>query len=366
MQIGIRLIRKEYNGNSRFCYLKIKSDSNLKFHNNNNHYSHTCIKKQSSLSLSLTRNNHTSSKEIFKKHGIQQTDLRNLICTKLFSEELVELKSKRNFNSIQEVTNSGLLVLPNFINEQEESQFISESFEHFSQKAIQQLHWDNVIKNYRETEKTNWKLNGDCPKVLERIKSLFEMNHFAWRPYAHVLDLDESGFIGAHIDNWKNTGSLGMFNLYYFFFKKKRIIRILFVILVVGLSLNSDSVMRFKWDLSGSGDNGSMNDMSQQRHSISKKSESNNSNSKNNNNNNEKEEDDVVAFLPRRSLYIMANTMRYLCSHEIPANGDRSSFKGKLIERKRRVSVILRDWNQNDPVYRAFSSVITKQQQSQK
>jgi hypothetical protein len=116
------------------------------------------------------------------------------------------------------------------------------------------------------------------------------------------------------------------------------------------LSLNSDCVMRFRWDGSGSGM------ASDARRTLPTFFDGENKNSQNKQkvNKDTDTDADVVAFLPKRSVYVLANAFRYFFTHEIPTNDDNSVFKGEKVNRKRRISVILRDFNLNDPVYKAY------------
>ena len=110
----------------------------------------------------------------------------------------------------------GVQVMKGFASVEEQKELLEElESSVFKKLKYEKGHWDNVISNYRETEKMKWN-NG---AVFERMKALFPQD-WPWRPAVHVLDLLPGGEIKGHVDNVSEV--------------------------VVGLSLLSPSVMRFE------------------------------------------------------------------------------------------------------------------------
>jgi len=117
-------------------------------------------------------------------------------------------------------------------------------------------------------------------KVLQRLRELAFPENTAHITSVHVLDLAKSGHIKPHIDSIRFCGDT-----------------------ISGISLLSSSLMRLTM---------------------------------------EQNKCFVDVLLPRRSLYVMKGTVRYDFTHEI-LDETSSYFKGKLIARDRRVSVICRN-----------------------
>uniref|UniRef100_A0A6B2LLS5 Alpha-ketoglutarate-dependent dioxygenase AlkB-like domain-containing protein n=1 Tax=Arcella intermedia TaxID=1963864 RepID=A0A6B2LLS5_9EUKA len=139
-------------------------------------------------------------------------------------------------------------------------------------------HWDQVISEYREMELHIDKWDKECRNIFSRQRSLFPEGT-NWKEKIHVLDLQEGGRIDHHIDSVDASGSI-----------------------ISGISLLSDSVFQLKDETTGS---------------------------------------EVDVYLPKRSLYIMKNSVRYNYGHAIqPGQVD---FNGKKIKKTRRISIISRD-----------------------
>lgn len=131
---------------------------------------------------------------------------------------------------------------------------------------------------YREVLRANWsKKNSD---VIQRIQlKCFPSNLKTFRNI-HVLDLHQDGIIKPHVDSVRFCGPV-----------------------IAGLSLLSDSVMRFT---------------------------------------HEKQKTLVIdLLLKQRSLYVIKGIVRYEFKHEILGNPD-SFFKNEPVLKKRRVSLISR------------------------
>lgn len=114
-------------------------------------------------------------------------------------------------------------------------------------------------------------------KIIERLENHVFGPKRNCLAATHVLDLHEDGFIKPHIDSIKFCGAL-----------------------VSGMSLLSDAVMRLKLD--------------------------------------DKNYSDV--FIPRLSVYIMSNDIRYKYTHEILPNTP--SINGREIHRTRRITIMKR------------------------
>ncbi|KAH8273433.1 hypothetical protein KR018_000135 [Drosophila ironensis] len=169
-------------------------------------------------------------------------------------------------------------VLPDFITTEEEEQLLLEIEPHMKRLPYEANHWDEAIHGYREAERRTWSAGNRV--VLERISQLA----FGGRamPFVHILDLAESGVIKPHVDSTRFCGNT-----------------------IAGLSLLSDSVMRLvraEQGLSYSAD----------------------------------------LLLPRRSLYVMTQSARFLFTHEI-LDRHQSIFAGESVSRRRRLSVICRN-----------------------
>ncbi|XP_048871739.1 alpha-ketoglutarate-dependent dioxygenase alkB homolog 7, mitochondrial [Brienomyrus brachyistius] len=170
-------------------------------------------------------------------------------------------------------------VRENFISEEEERALLRELEPGLKKKRYEFDHWDDAIHGYRETERLRW--GPECEAVLERIRSAaFPQGSQLLGP-VHVLDLDQKGYIKAHIDSVKFCGST-----------------------IAGVSLLSDSVMRLVSE--------------------------------------DKVEHWADLLLLRRSLYIIRDRARYKFTHEVLKDED-SFFLGERIPRERRISVICRN-----------------------
>lgn len=176
----------------------------------------------------------------------------------------------------------GLRVYPQFISEVEEALLLGEVEPLLNKKKYESSHWDKVIATYRELEKSRW--TPASQEVLQRVRD-FISKDTNWLAAVHVLDLDERGHIGPHVDSVKFSGGI-----------------------VAGLSMLSDCVMRFRHEETG--------------HL-------------------------VEALLPRLSLYAMTNEVRYKYSHEI--QDAVALFRGHTVRRTRRVSIMFRDELQEPP-----------------
>ena len=93
--------------------------------------------------------------KIINNHISQQLKLNNLgQCYKCFSSELINAKKEDLFYfhpSCSEITKQNILnsfkVLPNFINDEEESILVKNIEPHFTRKPYQRSHFDDVRFN---------------------------------------------------------------------------------------------------------------------------------------------------------------------------------------------------------------------------
>ncbi|XP_045931777.1 alpha-ketoglutarate-dependent dioxygenase alkB homolog 7, mitochondrial [Micropterus dolomieu] len=166
-----------------------------------------------------------------------------------------------------------------FITEEEEGALLRELEPGLKKKRYEFDHWDDAIHGYRETERVRWE--AACEEVLNRVRSVaFPAGSPLLGP-VHILDLDKTGYIKAHVDSVKFCGNT-----------------------IAGLSLLSDSIMRLvKQDAASEW---------------------------------------LDLLLPRRSLYILRDEARYNFTHEI-LKDEESVFNGQRVPRLRRISVICRN-----------------------
>ncbi|XP_066926480.1 alpha-ketoglutarate-dependent dioxygenase alkB homolog 7, mitochondrial-like [Clytia hemisphaerica] len=180
---------------------------------------------------------------------------------------------------LKNVVEQDFTLIENFITEKEEDDLMKEIEKAFRRTRYQYDHWDGAIHGFRETEKSNW--NTENMKIFENIKNIaFDMDNDII-PTTHVLDLAEDGLIKPHVDSIKFCGNK-----------------------IAGLNLLSDAIMRY---------------------GIEKEPESY-----------------IDVYLPRFSLYIMRDALRFDFTHEVLANKD-SYFQGKHIQKNRRVSILHRN-----------------------
>ncbi|KAK7586133.1 hypothetical protein V9T40_004009 [Parthenolecanium corni] len=168
---------------------------------------------------------------------------------------------------------------PDFVSEAEENSLLDEIEPIISRRRYEFDHWDDVIHGYRETDWSSW--NSTNAGVFDRVRATAFSRKGNLISPIHILDLSETGWIKPHVDSVRFCGNI-----------------------IAGLSLLSDSVMRFVM-----------------------------------------EENKSVVFdvlLQRRSLYVMKDEIRYKFLHEI-LKDEESFFCGTRIEKGRRISLICRN-----------------------
>jgi alkylated DNA repair protein alkB homolog 7 len=183
-------------------------------------------------------------------------------------------------------------LIKSFITPQESQMLAGLINEKFAKTCYQMDHYDNVIKNYREStfsqldpsygsvhNNDNYsKAQAIISRIRSEIKSTTKTTQLFQIP--HILDLHKNSQIDAHIDHIKASGSV-----------------------IATLSLLSPTIIIFKSKL-----------------------------------------ERFKCLIPPNSLYIQWDELRYDYSHEIPKIGTDDDFDGERVERGRRISIIQRTY----------------------
>ncbi|CAG7822379.1 unnamed protein product [Allacma fusca] len=172
-----------------------------------------------------------------------------------------------------------MLLYPDFVSAEDEQSLMKELEPYLSRLHYETSHWDDAIHHYRETERSKWNKNNEG--IINRVRRLAFPPNVSPLKLVHVLDLAKNGVIKPHVDSVRFCGTT-----------------------IAGISLLSSSIMRLRL-----------------------------------------EEDKEVycdVLLPRFSLYVMKDYARFKYTHEIMSETE-SSFKGELVPRDRRVSIICRN-----------------------
>ncbi|OQV13322.1 putative Alpha-ketoglutarate-dependent dioxygenase alkB-like protein 7, mitochondrial [Hypsibius exemplaris] len=172
------------------------------------------------------------------------------------------------------------VVIDDFLSEAEERSLLEEAESQIARVRYEnEENWDNAIIGYRETERKNW--NSENKKIMKRVRDLAFPPGVSQLVNVHILDLAKDGYIKPHVDSIRFCGDT-----------------------IAGLSLLSPAVLRLVQ---------------------------------------EAQKDPVIdVLLKRRSLYIMKGIARYNYTHEI-LRESQSVFKGEVVERDRRISLIFRN-----------------------
>ncbi|VVC27268.1 Alpha-ketoglutarate-dependent dioxygenase AlkB-like [Cinara cedri] len=194
-----------------------------------------------------------------------------------------KIKSDIHINE-QKQFDSSFTIITDAVSIDEESLLVIEIEKSLKHLRYQNDHWDNAIHGYRETEIVTWKDPRNL-NIMQRLSSRVFTDKSSTNPMqrVHILDLLNNGYVKPHIDSVRFCGNI-----------------------IAGLSLLSDSVMRLA-------------------------------------NENVPDVYTVYALLPRRSLYIMKDHVRYKYTHEILNNGAPSIFNDMHIVRQRRISIVMRN-----------------------
>ncbi|CAG8502832.1 14387_t:CDS:2 [Cetraspora pellucida] len=178
-------------------------------------------------------------------------------------------------------------LLPNHFTSFEQEFLLDQSLKKlkrvFGKRIVyQDSHFDDVIHGYRECQATHWGDQND--KVIEIFnKKVYENfpKTIEWLP-VHILDLSEIGGIKPHVDNVEYSGSI-----------------------VAGICLMSPTVMIFHHK-----DDKSCN---------------------------------FSVLLEPGCLYIQRDKIRFNFTHEIPQDPAQHEFKGQIVPKGRRISLMFRD-----------------------
>lgn len=204
-------------------------------------------------------------------------------CTRLCSSGIGNATIKENtndeFKDWREKLHSTMNIYENFITEDEEKSLLNEVEPYLKRLRYEYAHWDNMIHGYRETEFSKW--NEENIKIINKIREKAFLPGMPQLGLVHVLDLAEDGWIKPHVDSSRFCGEV-----------------------IATISLLSDCIMRLTYV------------------------------------GHEKDYWDDV-FVPKRSLYIMKGIARHKYNHEILSKKD-SVYKGKVIDKVRRISIICR------------------------
>ncbi|KAL3868094.1 hypothetical protein ACJMK2_040930 [Sinanodonta woodiana] len=184
-----------------------------------------------------------------------------------------------NDEETQRVLSTSMKVYDDFISQEEEESIFNEIEPYLRRLRYETSHWDDAIHGYRETERKHWTEKNK--QILQRVKDLAFPPGVAPLAYIHILDLQKNGYIKPHVDAVRFCGDT-----------------------IAGLCLLSSCVMRLT---------------------------------------HEKDEARYAdILLKRRSLYIMKDVARYDYKHEVLPE-EKSVFRGTVIPKERRISVICRN-----------------------
>ncbi|XP_050402968.1 alpha-ketoglutarate-dependent dioxygenase alkB homolog 7, mitochondrial [Patella vulgata] len=172
-----------------------------------------------------------------------------------------------------------MLVYDNFLTKEEEKSLITEIEPVVKRMRYEYEHWDDAIHGYRETERKKW--NNENQLILKRVRECSFPVGTPQIDFTHILDLKKDGYIKPHVDAVRFCGRI-----------------------IAGLCLLSPCVMRLVMvdDKTRYGD----------------------------------------ILLNQRALYVMKDRARYEFSHEV-LEESKSIFKGNVVPRDRRISVMCRN-----------------------
>lgn len=188
-----------------------------------------------------------------------------------------------------------LILEPNFINTHESTVLEADIERMIKRYRLQysNQHFDRVISGYRELSASDDKWSAESQLVLQRMRKLARerlesLEHgsteLVWKS-PHILDLSETGVIGAHVDNSSYSGRI-----------------------VSALCLHSTAVVRFR----NTSDTNRFADV----------------------------------LLRPGTFYGHLGKLRYEYSHEIAASDDGNYYFDNIVSpRKRRISLMVRSSN---------------------
>lgn len=200
------------------------------------------------------------------------------------------------------IHNNNLIYIENIITKNEEEELIKFLNPLLLKRKYESNHWDNVINKYKEIEllinikNSKIIIPENVINIINNVKLIIS-EHTSLKNndylHPHVIDLDDDGNIGSHIDSIKFSGTT-----------------------IAGLSLLSSRVLLLKLD----------------------KTTLNNDHSNNDNLKNE-----IEILVNPRSLYILKDIYRYNYSHAILGKNDTNNNYN--IDIKRRISIMFRNNN---------------------
>lgn len=181
--------------------------------------------------------------------------------------------------AVLEMLKDDFIVYDDFITEEEENSIFQEIEPYLNRLKYEHNHWDDAIHGFRETERKKWTERNKG--IIQRVRDVAFPAGVQQLAYVHILDIKKAGYIKPHVDAVRFCGNT-----------------------IAGISLLSSAVMRLV-------------------HTDNK-------------------EQYADALLKRRSLYIMRDVARYKFTHEVLGE-ECSKFKGTVVPRDRRISVICRN-----------------------
>ena len=163
--------------------------------------------------------------------------------------EFHPLETKWNSEILQNLQNS-FMIIPDFINEEEEMSLLKEVEPHLKRLVYEKSHWDEAIILFRETERKHW--NKFNSVIIERLRQKSFKPESKVLPYVHVLDLSEDGHIKPHIDS-PRVSKICLKSTYVPAYLKVLIFYILFIFQFCGdtvavLSLMANSILKLVHD----------------------------------------------------------------------------------------------------------------------
>ena len=97
-------------------------------------------------------------------------------------------------------------IIPDFITEREEADLVKFANSKLRKYKYEMNHFDSVIKDYREVTTSKIPLES---KILGYLKDIVPENSQKWQDF-HILDLNKTGYIDYHIDNYSGEYIAGL------------------------------------------------------------------------------------------------------------------------------------------------------------
>ncbi|KAL8013381.1 putative alpha-ketoglutarate-dependent dioxygenase alkB 7 [Plasmopara halstedii] len=194
------------------------------------------------------------------------------------------------------VSDDDLQIELDVITKDEEKVLSDECYHILKRRRYEISHWDNVILNFKEMERSRW--STETQRILQKVRETAilpkELTYFS---AVHVIELAEDGYIKPHVDSIKFSGRV-----------------------VAGLNLLSPCIMRFR-EVNG---------------------------------------DSVIdAYLQRRSMYMVTGRIRYHYTHEIMP-GIQIFRQKVIVKRTSRISIMLRDEYLEEHITKYYKPFVAK------